>query len=139
VVEGLLKPLVHFPYTPWQHAAARNRKICYSSRRERLPALLLFRALFDVFNDVSDGLQFFRVLIRNLNGKFFFKGHDQFHNVERIGPQIFDERRLGRDLLGIYPQLFDNDVLDLFFDCFVGHRITLVGAQGLPHTAQHRK
>ena len=41
---------------------------------------------------------------------------DEFDDVEGIGPQILDKRSLRRDLLGIDPELFDDDVLNLLFD-----------------------
>src|SRR5439155_26622873 len=49
---------------------------------------------------------------------------------------IFNKRRLGRDLLRVYPELLDNNILDLFFDCFVGHKITFGWRARLtPHAA----
>ena len=42
----------------------------------RLQQLRLFRSFFfDVFNDVADGLQFFRVFVRHFDPKLFFKRH----------------------------------------------------------------
>src|SRR5437588_12955046 len=79
-------------------------------------------AFFDVVDHVADGLQFFSIFVRHFHGKFFFERHHQFHNIERIGAQVLDKRRLRRDLLRIYSELLDDDVLDLFLDRFFGHK-----------------
>ena len=50
----------------------------------RLRLSLLLGAFFDVIGDIADGLQFLCVLIRDFDGKFFFKGHDQLDGVEGI-------------------------------------------------------
>ena len=84
--------------------------------RARRSGLLLARFFFDVFHYIADRLQLLRVFIGHFDGKFLFKRHHQLDDIERIRAQIFDKGRLRRDLLGINPELFDNDVLDLFFD-----------------------
>src|SRR5207248_11747397 len=90
------------------------------------PATGALRALFDVIDDVAHGLQFLRVLVRHFDGKFFFESHHQFHDVERISSEIFDERRLRRDLLRIHAELLDDDVFDFFLDRFVSHKTLVV-------------
>jgi len=79
-------------------------------------AALLFGALLDVIDDVANRLQLFGVLIRDFDGKLFLESHHQFHDVQGIRAQIFDERRLGRDLFGVDPELLDDDVFDLLLD-----------------------
>src|SRR5215475_14564696 len=44
--------------------------------------LLLGRLFFDVFDDVADRLEFFRIFVRHFDSKFFFKSHHQFDNVQ---------------------------------------------------------
>src|ERR1700694_3598834 len=88
----------------------------------RCAAALRLGAFFDVVDDVADGLQFLSVFVRHFHGKFFFERHHQFHDIERIGAQVLDKRRLRRDLLGVYSELLDDDVLDLFLDRFFGHK-----------------
>src|SRR5437879_2727759 len=79
-------------------------------------------AFFDVVDHVADGLQFFSIFVRHFYGKFLFERHHQFHDIERIGAQVLDKRRLRRNLLRIHAELFDDDVLDLFLNRFVGHK-----------------
>jgi hypothetical protein len=57
-------------------------KVPKPRRPSRKALLLLGRFLFDVFGDVADGLQFFRVFIRHFDPKFFFKSHHQFDDVQ---------------------------------------------------------
>src|SRR5438046_7425792 len=78
-------------------------------------------AFFDVVDHVADGLQFFSIFVWHFDGKFLFERHHQFHDIERIGAQVFDKRRLRRNLLRIHAELFDDDVLDLFLNRFVRH------------------
>ena len=47
-----------------------------------LALLLLGRLLFDVFDDVADGLKFFGVFVRHFDPKFFFKSHHQFDDIQ---------------------------------------------------------
>ena len=46
----------------------------------------------NVIHCVLHGADLFRILIRNFNVKRFFKCHDQFHGIERVGAQIVHER-----------------------------------------------
>ena len=80
--------------------------------------LRLLRALFDIINHLTDGLQFLRVLVGHFDPKLFFKGHYQFHYIERVCAQILNERGLRRDLFRVDAELLDDDVLDLLFDRF---------------------
>ena len=43
--------------------------------------LLLGRLLFDVLNDVADGLQFFSIFVWHFDPKFFFKSHHELDDV----------------------------------------------------------
>src|SRR5436189_5694545 len=93
-------------------------------------------AFFDVVDHVADGLQFFSIFVRHFYGKFLFERHHQFHDIERIGAQVLDKRRLWRNLLRIHAELFDDDVLDLFLNRFVRHKKFLGWSATLtPHAA----
>src|ERR1700722_10864523 len=93
-------------------------------RRVLLTGLLL-AALFDVFDHVADGLQLLRILVGDLRAKFLFKRHDQFDRVQRVSSQIFNELRLGRHLVGIDAELFDNNVLHSVCYGFLCHWLLL--------------
>src|SRR5438477_2178108 len=93
-------------------------------------------AFFDVVDHVADGLQFFSIFVWHFDGKFLFERHHQFHDIERIGAQVLDKRRLRRNLLRIYSELLDDDVLDLFLDRFLSHKNFLGWSATLtPHAA----
>jgi hypothetical protein len=47
--------------------------------------LLLGCLLFDVFDDVADGLEFLRIFVWHFDTEFFFKSHHQFDDVQRVG------------------------------------------------------
>ncbi len=40
----------------------------------------------DIGDDILDGFNFLCILVRYLHLVFLFQSHDQFHDVERIGP-----------------------------------------------------
>lgn len=72
----------------------------------------------DVFDDVADALEFFGFLIGDFDGEFLLKGHDEFHGVEGVGTEVFDEAGSENNLFGVHSELVDNDVADFFFDGF---------------------
>ena len=82
---------------------------------------LLLLQVFDVFDDVADALQLFGLLVGNLAAEFLFERHDQFHRIEGIRAEVFNEFGLGRDLARIHPQLLDNDVFDSLFNRLICH------------------
>jgi len=47
--------------------------------------LVLLGALFDILDHVADGLQLLGVFVRNFDGKFFFKCHHQFDDIQGVG------------------------------------------------------
>ena len=53
----------------------------------------------DVIDGLADGLNFLGRVVGDVDVELFFEFHHQFDDVERIGPQVVDERSLGRDLL----------------------------------------
>src|SRR6185369_12348087 len=82
---------------------------------------LLSLHVLDVFDYVADALELLSLFIGNFMAEFFFECHDQFHGIERIGAQIFDELGVGRHLIGVYTQLFDDDVFNSLFNAFISH------------------
>ena len=79
--------------------------------------------LLDVSHHVADGLQFLRFLVRDFDGEFLLKRHDQFHSIQGVGTKVLDEFGIQHDLLGIHAELVDDDIFDFLFDGFFGHKI----------------
>src|SRR5215472_3012587 len=65
----------------------------------------------DVFYGVTDGDDGFGGVIGDFDAKFFLERHHQLDGVETVGPQVFNERRGVRDLVGINIQVLDDDLL----------------------------
>src|SRR5687768_6221709 len=78
--------------------------------------------LTDIINDITDGLQFLRILLRHFHIELLFKRHHQLDRIEGIRAEIFNKRGSGRDLLSINAELFDDDIFDFLLDWFVGHK-----------------
>ena len=74
---------------------------------------------FDVSDDVFDALELFSFFIRHFDVEFFFKCHDQFDGVERVGAEVFDKFCFSGDLIGVDAKLIDDDVLYTGFDTFI--------------------
>src|ERR1017187_7268388 len=64
---------------------------------------LLLLCVFDVLDHVAHALKLLGLLVRNLVAEFLFQRHDQFHGVERIRSQVFDELGVGGDLVAFTP------------------------------------
>ena len=47
--------------------------------------------VFDVTNDVANGLELLSFLIGNVDAEFFLKRHDELDGVEGVGTEVFDE------------------------------------------------
>src|SRR5262249_39003363 len=91
----------------------------------RLRARLLFYRLgipLNIVNRVLDRDNFLCFLIRYLDIKGLFQRHDQLHAVQRIGPQIVDERGRRRHIRRFHTQLVHNDLSYLFLNC--GHLLS---------------
>src|SRR5690242_9044962 len=54
--------------------------------------------LVDVLDGLMDRRDLLGVLIGNLDLEFLLEGHDELNRIERIGPEIVDERGIVRDL-----------------------------------------
>src|SRR3954452_11963198 len=83
--------------------------------RERRPPLLLcdFGVLADVVHGVLDGADLLGIFIRNLDVERFLERHHQFHGIQRVGPEVVHERRVGSYFGLIDSQLFHNDLFHL--------------------------
>jgi len=92
-------------------------------RRGSAAYALLRGLVFDVLYDIADSLKFLSVFVRDFDGEFLFESHDQFDSVERVRAQILDELGAWRDLLRIYAELFNDDVLDSIFNAFFCHKM----------------
>src|SRR6185503_16338810 len=66
----------------------------------------------DVVHDVLDGADLLRLLVRDLHVVFLLEGHHELDDVERVGAQVFDERRLRSHLILAHPELLTDDLLD---------------------------
>ena len=66
-----------------------------------------------VRHGITNGAQLLGIFIGNIDVEFLFEFHHQFHNVQRVGAEVFDEARFGRELLALHAELFFNDILDL--------------------------
>src|SRR5947207_11104836 len=81
----------------------------------------------DVAHRVADRVNLLGVLVADLDLERLLERHHQLDGVERVGPQVVDERRLHRHFLGVHTELFDDDRFDLVFDA-LRHR----SSSGLP-------
>src|SRR6266571_4885628 len=72
----------------------------------------LFVAL-DVANDVLDGADLLRLLVRDLHVVLLLERHHQLHDVERVRAEILDEGGLRRDFLLAHAELLADDLLHL--------------------------
>src|SRR5262249_29542147 len=78
-----------------------------------------FRIFLNVVNRVLDRGDLLRVLVRDLDAKGLFQGHDQLHAVQRIRAQIVDKRSRRRHVGRFHAQLVHDDLFYPFLDC--GH------------------
>src|SRR6266508_7002367 len=68
--------------------------------------------LLDVFRGVADGLDLLGFLVGDLHPELFLEAHDELHEVERVGVQIFHEGRFRLDIALVDPELLDYDLLE---------------------------
>src|SRR6266550_3566758 len=66
--------------------------------------------LVDVVDGVLNGADLLRVLVRDLRPELLFETHDEFHEIERVGIQVIDERCLRLDLILVGAELLDDDL-----------------------------
>src|ERR1051325_288183 len=59
--------------------------------------------------------------VGDVDVEFLLERHHQLHGVEAVRAQVFHEARVGRQLVALDAQLFDDDVLDLLFELLHVH------------------
>src|SRR2546426_9197622 len=67
----------------------------------------------DVADDVLDGADLLRLLVRDLHVVLLLERHHQLHDVERVRAEILDEGGLRRDFLLAHAELLADDLLHL--------------------------
>src|SRR5579872_6196757 len=72
----------------------------------------------DVVDCLPDGRDLLGVLVRDLDPELVLELHDQLDEVERVGVQVFLERRLLGDVGLFDPELLGQDFLDSLEDFF---------------------
>lgn len=80
-----------------------------SSTKESLSGVL-----FDVVDCLLNGSDFFSFFVRNFALEFFFKRHNEFNGVQRIGAQIIYERGVIGDIFFNAQLLRNNFFYSLF-------------------------
>src|SRR5690554_2862073 len=86
------------------------------------PCWLLANSLGEERYGITEGLNAFSSVVRNLHRELFFKGHHQLDLVERVSTQIVDKAGLFDNLLGIHIKVFHNDLADPISD--IAHSLT---------------
>src|SRR5450432_1910971 len=69
--------------------------------------------LLDVIDRLPDGLDFFRLFIRDRQFKLVLKLHDKFHGIQRVSVEIVDEMGFPGDLAFINAHLLADNLDDL--------------------------
>src|SRR5947208_8270768 len=93
------------------------RPVIATRRRIRLfPHLLV-----QVLQRLPYRAQLLGLLVGDVDVEFLLEGHDQFDGIEAVSAQILHEARVGRELVALDPQLFDDDVFDLLFELLHFH------------------
>ena len=59
-----------------------------------------------------DGPDLLGILVGDLGPEFLLETHDQLDQIEGVGVEVVDERRLGLDLLLLDAKLLDDDLLE---------------------------
>src|SRR5688572_8705167 len=76
----------------------------------------------DVVDRLADGRELASVLVRNLEPELVFEVHDDLHEIERVGTEIFLEGRLFGDLALVDAELLAQRALELFEDLLTRSR-----------------
>src|ERR1044071_3556094 len=103
--------IIPIPVTTTRRFCMRlwGRARCGTGSRPVPTDLRCFRAFLDVVDGVLDLADLLRLVVRDLHAELFLEGHDQLDGVERVGAEVFDERRFGSDLVRVDAQLLDDD------------------------------
>src|SRR5690606_25807827 len=76
------------------------------------------RVRLHVVDRLLDRRDLFGLFVRDLGLELVLERHDQFDGVERVGPEVVDERRFALDVGLVDAELFGHDLLDALFDVF---------------------
>jgi len=81
---------------------------------------------FDEVDRLTNGVQFFGLLIGDLGAKLSLELHEQLDDVEAVGVQVVGETCFTGDRISLGIGLLGNDVDDLVFDLSVRHGKLLI-------------
>jgi hypothetical protein len=90
----------------------------------------------DVVDGLLHGRDLFRFLVGDLGLEFLLERHHELHGVERVGPQVVDERGVVLDLRLVHAELFCDDFLDALFDVFHALLLPQEGAYFTTYTCR---
>lgn len=83
----------------------RNKHLPMAEKKEPL-ADVLVDAAEDIFDNCTEGGQFFGIFIRNLDAKFFFDGHEGFEDIEGVKAEVIKEGGIRGQVGFFYAQFF---------------------------------
>ena len=67
----------------------------------------------DVVDRFLDAGDLLGVLVRDLDPELLLERHHELHGIERVGPEVVDERRIRRHFFLVHAKLLDDDALHL--------------------------
>src|SRR5207253_7164846 len=87
--------------------------------RRRIP--LFPHLLVQVLQRLPHRAQLLGLLVGDVDVELLLEGHDQLDGIEAVRAQVLHEARVGRELVALDPQLFDDDIFDLLFELLHFH------------------
>lgn len=81
-----------------------------------MPRTGLLFLIFDIGNGIANRGDFFGIFVGDFEFERFFERHDEFDDVERVGPKVIDERRFVIHLALVHAELLYDDLLDFLFN-----------------------
>src|SRR6478609_6175579 len=67
--------------------------------------------LLEKLDGIADGLDLLGGVIGNLAAELFLERHHQLDSIQAVRAQIIDEAGVVGDLVGLYSEMLDNDLL----------------------------
>jgi len=93
--------------------------------RSRPPVLFGAYLRFEVFNRLTDCLDFFRLLVGNRHIEFFFKFHNEFYRIKRVGSEILSEVCFMRYFSFVDAQFVNDNFLYAFgYSCHIFYTLS---------------
>ncbi len=68
----------------------------------------------DILYGVTNGLDLFCILVRDLEIESFLQRHNQLDDIKGVSAEIIDERSLHDDVFFVHTKLFHDNFLNLF-------------------------